>query len=217
MSNDNEFVLRPGLVCQLESALIRNGWTVAEVNEITKGQNLLRLLRVHRGEVTVQYPEYVLGDDDIPLLPQNCSSYENWKFERNDRLGPGTFCLHDDQELYVNNRIVKKSTCPSRGVQTGSLQDCTGECVPLNLSYLRFMLNNPLLIPWEWQTLDRPTVWFSGTVLSAYATWMHREENWETVYVQFGLRFSSGKWTEVREEGKTLEALMDTRSHYAFF
>lgn len=151
MSSDNEFVLRPGLCVQLESAFERNGWTLAEVNEVTKGDTLKKFLGVVRNHTEIKSIEHLIDCDAAPIIPDGY----NWTVEEHQKGGQFKWNI-TKTSLYLS-----KQQNGDKWIEGNKLRvELKGKPV-LNANVLDYLLKHPHLIPDEWKG---EAVCFWGTI-----------------------------------------------------
>lgn len=142
MGND-EFILHPGLIQDLEAALRRNGWTRKKVKMLATGDVLTQF-----GEVLDGLSEIIRGIDcdATPRVPNSCKVLSHRKHGV-FKWSPSNFDLW----------------CPEGESYSGFdvFRFLGDESSLLNACVLDFLLANPAYIPSEWEGKN---IAFAGTV-----------------------------------------------------
>ena len=189
----NEFVLRPGLCCQLESAFERNGYTVAEVNELTKGNTLGEFLKVLRGNAEIKAVEHLIDCDSPPVIP---SGYD-WTVEEHRKGGQFRW----DQSkvsLYLSKQQKGDQYIGGDNLR----KELKGKKV-LNANVLDYLLKHQYLIPEEWKG---KAIFFWGTIYRRAGGGLNvRYLNWDGA----GWRWYCGWLGSVWDEGSPAALLQD--------
>jgi hypothetical protein len=173
------FVMSARQAAELDHAFERNGWTPAEVKQLSGGALLGEFRKVLLGHATIMVQEHVIDCDANPLVPNG------WKVEEHQKGGQYkwdatkvSLWLADGQkdgEWLGGNKLRK---------------ELKGKPV-YNANVLDYLLANPHLIPEEWKG---KYVFFWGTVYrsssgSLYVRclfWRDGRWDWHYFWLDYG-------------------------------
>jgi hypothetical protein len=142
------FVMSTRQAAELDHAFERNGWTPAEVKQLSSGGLLADFRRVLLGHAVITVPEHLIDLDADPFTPNG------WKVEEHQKGGQFKWDA-SKVALYLSKK-------QQHGVIEGNKlrEELKGKPV-YNANLLDYLLKNPHLIPEKWKG---KYVFFWGTV-----------------------------------------------------
>lgn len=147
MAKSNDFGV--GLMHEAAITASRVGWEPEDIANLSKDENLLRLIRgVLLGTHEIKGIEYFIDCDSAAFTP------EGWKVEEHIRGGNIRF-IASEIELYISLQQKNKS------IDGYKLRDELKDKNVLNANVLDYLLANPKAIPESWK--DK-AVFFWGTI-----------------------------------------------------
>ncbi len=143
------FVMSTRQAAELDYAFERNGWTPAEVKQLSSGGLLADFRKVLLGHAVISVPEHLIDLDADPFVPNG------WKVEEHQKGGQFKW-----DATKVKLHLSKKQQ-GGKVLEGNKLrEELKGQPV-YNANLLDYLLKNPHLIPEEWKS---KYVFFWGTV-----------------------------------------------------
>lgn len=154
MGNE-EFILHPGLIQDLEAAFRRNDWTREKVKTLTKGEMLKRFGEVLDGYAEIKPLEYVIDCAADPVIPKECG--KGWSVVEH-RKGES---LRWDRKVQTEALYLSECQKNGKAVSGNELRKEMENQPVLNANVLDYLLAHPRLITEEWKN---KVVYFWGTI-----------------------------------------------------
>jgi hypothetical protein len=142
------FVMSARQAAELDYAFERNGWTPAEVKQLSSGQLLADFRQVLLGNAVITAHDHLINLDANPFTP------DGWKVEEHQK--GGQFKWNTSVSLHLSDSQKKGKWIKGEELR----KELKGKPV-YNANVLDYLLANPHLIPEEWKG---KYVFFWGTI-----------------------------------------------------
>ena len=164
---------------ELDHALARNGYTPADIKNLSSGDTLGKILALLRGKAEVLVRKHIIDCNAHPFVP------DGWTVKEHKKSGqlewdPTKVELYLDEGQQNGNRI-----------KGNELRKMLKSKPVLNANVLDYLLAHPNLIPEEWKGR---TVFFWGTIYRdsdgyqyvRYLYWDHDWWSWSDYWLDRG-------------------------------
>jgi hypothetical protein len=163
---------------ELFFAFEKNGWTLADVSDLSKDDLLQRVLQVVRGEAIIKITQHRINLVADPFIPPKWSVGTHQKLEGKKNI----YLKWDSSKVALYLDPLQESEKSFDGV---ALHKKLNRKPVLNANVLDYLLAHPELIPENWKGKH---VFFWGTIYSYYGHALVRYLYWHGSAWKWGYR-----------------------------
>jgi hypothetical protein len=178
------FVMSARQAAELDHAFERNDFTPELVKQMSSGSFLTDVRKVLLGHAVITVPEHLIDLDADPFVP------DGWKVEEHQKGGQFKW---DAAKVAL---YLSKKQQGGKWLEGNKLREELKSKLVFNANLLDYLLNNPHLIPEEW---EGKYVFFWGTVYrhsggSLYVRYLY----WDGGRWDWGCRWLGSAWRDDR-------------------